>query len=521
MRFLRSCLGLAASLVPLACSMADLSTGGAGGLGGGAPFPLGDATVSFDTPGTLTLTTGATEALGVTAQPASGFSIGFSLIGNTFDASLDQTTVTADPSTGHASVELHAPSMASTFHVRASLLDADGKPGPSAERGVAVSEQGFGAVRVMPLYVGTRPVSTWTASVVAHATCKSLQGTLPAEPLGSLTATAALGSEPLIDNAPAGLPLAVVVRAEHFAWGCTDSAGPTAGDTIDVSVTVIDKLLDLSTASVSVGLTYTPDAPFAALLADMTGTLTDAFLPVGSKDGTVLLDAMEVLVPTASAATFTQRRMSKSWDALANQHFAALSPGIEERVQAWVAAGLVLQAPVIEAGVAAAGKPSHPSVKVVQFGDLDAITAGVVPGVFTWSAQPNDSVLLAGKLAWAPSRFAAAAALPAAQQDFPQATTVAAALTSAVDCQGLATALGSFGTCDVACVAQLCGVAVTARWNGASTMGPAGWVDIEASAAATVGDAAQPTALAGHWVGTFSDGTLAVMVNGDLTGTTP
>lgn len=519
MRFLLRCLGPAASLALgaslLACSVGD----GAGGTGVPSP-PTTHATVRFDATSTLTLAPGATQALVVVGDPAASYKVGFALLGDTFDAWLDAPSVDADPS-GHATVNLHAPSKASTFQVRASLLDDTGKPGPSAERGVAVSEQGFGSVRVTPIYSGSRPVTTWTASVVARSLCSDLATALPQEPPGALSATAAKGGQPVVDNAPVGPNLAVIVRADHFAWGCADSAGPMAGGTTDVSVTVIDTPLDLSTASLEVDLTYAPGATFTPLFADITAGLADAFIPVGSKDGAVVLNSMAALVPAGDAAAFAQHRIDKAWDAIAEQHFAALAPGLRQRAAAWVAAGLLLQTPAIAASVVAHGKPGHPDVHVTHFGDVDPVAAGVVPGAFKWSAQPNDSVLLVGDLTWAPSRFAAAAALLPAQQDFPMAVSVPDALVSAGACKALAMKLGSFATCDTACVEQLCGAALAARWNGALATGVTAKVGIKASAAATIGDAAQPKALTGHWVGKFSDGSVDAMVTGDLAATSP
>jgi hypothetical protein len=508
-------LGLASGLTQLACSASEE----AGSTGITPPPPTTDATVTFDATGTLTLAPGAIQALGVTGAPAASYQVGFALLGDTLDAWLDAATVQADAA-GHASVNLHAPSKAATFQVRASLLDDRGMPGPSAERGVAVSKQGFGSVRVTPVYGGARPVTTWTASVVARSTCMDLT-TLPAEAPGALVAAAPAGTLPVVDNAPVGPNLAVAVRAGHFAWGCADSAGPTAGGTVDVSVTVIDKPLDLSTASLTVELTYPPPTSFAPFLADITSTLGGAFLPIGSKDGSVVLNAMAALVPSTSAAAFTQSRIDKGWDAVAAQHFAALTPGLRQRVDAWVAAGLLLQTPAIEAGVLAVGKPDHPQVQVTRFGDVDPATAGVMPGPFTWKPQPDDSLLLVGDLGWAPSRFAAAAALAAAQADFPAAQTVPGALAAAAACKTLASKLGAFGTCDAGCVEQLCDAALASRWNAALAAGATGTVGIKASASATVGDAAQPTALTGHWVGAFSDGSVDATVMGDLAATSP
>jgi hypothetical protein len=448
--------------------------------------------------------------------------VSFTLVGQPFDAWLDETSTETDPSTGQASVHLHAPSQATTFHVRASLLDAAGAPGPSAERAVAVSKQGFGSVRVQPVYSGHRTVSQWTASVAAATRCKDLTATLPAEPAGALTATAPGPSEPLIANVPAGPNLAVVVRAGHFAWGCADSPGIVAGQQAVVSVTVVDKPLDLTGANVALGFTYDAEAALLApLLADAATLLGEAFIPGGSNDGSVVLNAMEALTPAANAAAFALERIDRSWDAIAAQHFAGLSPGLRPQLELWAAAGLAAESPSIAASLAAGPSPAEAAVTVTRFGSEDAAAAGVAPGaVFLWGAQPGDTVLLSGSLVWEPSRFAGAAALGPAQADVPAASSVADALGSLAACPDLAAALGPFGTCDVACVAELCGAAIAARFTGAlsasSAAGLAGSVNIKATGSATIDDNATATGVDGHFIGTFSEGAVTVTVDGDV-----
>lgn len=487
-------------------------------------MPLDDATVRFEEKGTLALATGETRAIAVLGEPAAPWRVGFALIGEPRGGYLEPAVVTAD-AMGRAVVDLHAPDEATTFHVRASLLDTDGAPGPSAERAVAVSAQGFGTVRVKPVYSGKRSITEWTASVVAVATCADLAPTLPEEPSGALTATSPAASAPLVEDAPVGPNLAVVVRAGHFAWGCTNTSALTAGATMDVSVTVIDKPLDLASANLAATFSWDP-AALLPLLADAGVLLGEAFLPSGSKVGSVMLNTMASLVPQASQGSFAAQRIDKSWDALAAQHFAALSPGLRQRFDLWTAAGLSMQSPSFAASLTAGAAPGEAALALTRFGDVDAAAAGVPMGAkLAWNAEPNDTVLLAGAFAWEPSRFAGAAALAAAQADVVGAASVPDALTTVADCEGLAGMLGGFTGCDVSCVEQLCVAALGARFavalNASKQAGTLGEISLKASADATVGDAAEPTHLSGHWIGSISDGVLAVTVDGDLTAAPP
>jgi hypothetical protein len=519
--WLGSGLALCGALASCSTSNEAPLTGGAGGQ---PPAPTDNATVRFDETGTLTLAPGEARQLGVVGAPAAPYRIAFSLLGAPLDGWVDPPEATADD-TGHAFVELHAPSHATTFHVRASLLDAQGAPGAGVERAVAVSELGFASIAVAPVYAGHRPVTTWTASVAAGTTCAELSKTLPAEPGGALTATAPAGGEPVVDNAPVGPALAVLVRAGHFAWGCADTMATAPGETSTVSVNVIDKPLDLAGVTLGALFDFSADAPLLVpLFADAALALGDAFLPSGGgKDGSVILNSMAALVPASAAATFSTQRIDKGWDALAIQHFASLTPTLRERLELWAAAGLALQSPSFEAQLAS-GNPA--TLLVTRFGDLDGPAVGAgAPVPLTWSPQPKDTVLLSAGLVWEPTRLAGNAALAAAQQDVPGAAGVPDALAVAGDCAGLGAALGGFGSCDAGCVAQLCAAALGARFGaalGASLKaGQVGAIGVQASADATVGDAAQPQSLAGQWIGEFSDGTPLVTVSGALTAPAP
>jgi hypothetical protein len=142
--------------------------------------------------------------------------------------------------------------------------------------------------------------------------------------------------------------------------------------------------------------------------------------------------------------------------------------------------------------------------------------------VFAWGSQTGDAVALSGTLAWSPTRFVGAAALGPAQQDLPSAGSLAEALASVAACPDLAAALGSFGTCDTACVSALCGAALAARLEGAlASADGAGSVQISATGNATTDDTAAATAVAGHFLGTMSDGAVMVSIAGDVQTTAP
>lgn len=511
--------GLAATLALPACSASEDNKF----TGGSSPTPPSSATLRFESPKTLALATGAVEEVAVLGEPAAAYQIAFALLGEPLDAWLDHAAVAAEPGTGRARVELHAPSKATTFRIRASLLDETGAPGASADRAVAVSEEGFGSVEVTPLYDGSRPITEWTASVAAGF-CKEIAPDLPQDPAGAIMTSAPPGSPLIIENAPVGPNLAVVARAGHFAWGCADTAALTPGGTVKVDVKVINKELDLSATTLEAMFRHDDDATALAPIHEKGGALlAETFVPMGSKVGSVVLNGMAALVPQVNMGTFASQRINKGWDSLAAMHFAAQSPGLRQQLELWIASGLVQQSPSFEGLLVPGDTPELGTLVMTKVGSVDAAAAGAPASApLTWKAeQTTDKVLMASSFSWQPSRFAGAAALGPAQLDFPSAASVADALTLSADCAGLASAMGAFGTCDVACVEQLCAAAIGARFGSAlaasQMTGQVATMSLQASPDAMVGDEAEPLSLAGHFLGDATDGQSTVTVTGDLT----
>ncbi len=486
------------------------------------PAPSG-AALSFDGTSTLTLAPGATHALSITATPAAAYSVRFTLLGDALDAFLDQSNVTADGG-GHAAVTLHAPSKAATFHVRATLVDEAGTAGPSAEIAVAVSADGFGVLSIQPTYLGHRQVDTWTATVVAGSSCAEVTPTLPEDPPGGLVASAPAGEAIAVSGAPVGPPLAVVVRAGHYAFGCTDASGLSSGGKLSVTVPVVDRPLDLSTAELSVKLSFAPDPDdYTALVADAAEALGEAFIPQGSKEGAVILNAMQAQVAASEVSDFTQQRIDGGWDAISTAHFAALDVPLRARCEAWAMAGMLLQDSSFVVKVSPGSGAGEGQVTVVRFGSMSAYAAGAsASGMFAWSAEADDSVQLGGGITFQPTRFAGASCLEPAQADVPAATSASDALATLADCPGLAAELGSFGSCGTACVEGLCRSAIADRWSRAvgssASAGKLGTLTVAAAASATAGDEAEPVSLSGHWLGKIDDGTQSATVTGEVDG---
>jgi hypothetical protein len=478
-----------------------------------------DATLEFDDEGTLELAPGEERAVAVIGSPPARYEVSFSLIGEAAGAWLDRTSVVADPS-GRASVTLHAPNLASTFRLRATIKD-----GPSAELGVSVSDKGFGTIRIVPDYAGTREATEWTGSVKAGTTCAEIAPTLPEEPEGALVATAP-ADEPGVEikSAPVGPNLAVAIRAGRAMWGCADVPDLAAGEVRDVTVTVKDGPIDLAATNLDLALTFEQDDTVGALFAGVAERMLDAFLPEGG-EAAALLDAMQLAAPVEQAGTFADHRLMMSWDGLAAAHLAGLPVPLRTVCQGWAAAALPAGPFEITARLAGiADVPGKAWTEVVSIGPVLAENAGVPSTAhqMSWTADPGDILRLTGAVYWVPSRFLGAAAWLGAQAELPGAASMGDALAGAALCGDLAATLVGYPECDAGCLAGLCAAGLAARWEAALDAVPmpglAGTVAISASGPGTVDQDAAPMGWSAEWLGKISDGENEATVQGTVEG---
>jgi hypothetical protein len=500
-----------AFLAPSACANTDEHRNH--GSGGGAGGEFDHLTITLSADHTIDLKPGELAPITATVSPPGVHAVGFALLGDASDAALERTAIKTDAS-GVARTTLHAPSQATTFQLRAAILDA-GTIDVTDTVAVAVSKNGFATLDLFPQYGGVRDVTIWTAQAVTRTSCAALAPTLPDLPPG-LDVSAMPNHALVLEDVPVGPPVAVVVRAGHFAWGCVDSPPLLPNKKTNLGVVVVDKPLDLAATRLDFSLDFAPDpADLTELAVDALGVVEDAVFQQ-SQDATFLLDQMQLL----AQGDFAGARQTYAWDSTTQQHLASRNVDLRSQVEAWAYAGLGVQPPSLRVRVTGSellADQLEAKVTVLALGTFSANEAGLAKVVTaTWLAQSDDVVALGGFVPWRPSALVSSATLVGAKAEYAGVTSVGQACGLVVDCTGLGMTLGGYPGCDGGCLATLCQDALSAAWSAAASASHANTAElsISISGSAKVDDVAAPSSVLGSWLGVLGDGFAQATVMG-------
>lgn len=505
------CLVAAFSLVPsVGCSVSGELANTGEPYGG----PVDDAEIRFEQEGILALAPGEEVDVSVVTDPAARYAVTFILSGNTLDASIASTRVVADDD-GRAMLRMRAPTRATAFLLAATI---DG--GASAVLEVAVSDQGFGRLEIVPSYGGERPVGTWQGGIVAGTTCDALAEVLPNDPEGSLSFSGAPGDPLEIDTAPVGPNLAVYVRAGHYMWGCTDTDDLEANGAEEVNVEVVNKPVDASKAALDLDLEFEPDptgwsealgATKAAMLAELTGP--DAHL--------LLLDAMESAASDPQG--FASASAGNSWAAALQSHFQSQTVDLGGTFAGFFDAGISTAPPQLIGRIDAVPEaPGFANFTLTSVGNASPADLNV-PEEYTISLETTtkDVAKFGGSVFFSVSRFAARAAEDEAVAQTAGSTNMIDVLAQEAVCDNLP--LTGYAACEGACLEQLCRDALAALWGRARAATDAagiGEILMQASGAAEYDDYAALTGFVGTWIGQVKQGNAAaVAVEGEALAT--
>ncbi len=462
------------------------------------------AAIAFDVPGGI-LAAEPNAIVKVTLSASTGVrSIALALDGAYGDGSLDRTSVAVVD--GHAEFMLRTPTTPATFAIQASAGSA------RARLDVSVSKDGFATVRVTPAYKGKRPVPIVAASTFLKAKCSDLT-TFPSKD-GAPLVVGTNGETLVIPKVPAGSSVAVAVRIAHYATGCVDVDALAPDAVRDVTVGLYDIPLVVSSIDLQARFTYDLSTQDRAALTSMLGSASTSALAAFFPDlePKRLLDAMADATSSPTEKNlFLTKRSQAGWDATASSWLTAHPPSMQTRAMGWLNAVIPKVPGDLHGHLTGTGQDKA-TFAPETIGGLDATTIATVKAPFTVVADTDDTLKLTGSVILWPSRLLTVAANVEAGGDFPPATTVPAALATAIDCAGFGAALASngyaFGTCDGACVTALCKKALSDRWELAAGTSEklAAKLDFQftASAATQFDDLAVPVSYTGSWLGQLS-----------------
>jgi hypothetical protein len=502
---------------------------GTGGTGGAA------LTLRFQED-ELTLGPGATAEVTVIAAPADPpQTIRFALIdgpgtvdmpGWVADASLDR--IEATTIAGVATVNLTAPSVPTTFELRALAS------GVSRNLPVTVRASGEANLVVRPSYAGGRPVTDWVTEVYAVDSCAVLEGNPPEGPNVIATSTVPFGDRISI-GVPVGMKLSVVLRAGHYAGGCSNVDAALEGQSNSVAVTVTNRpiQLDQSHATLNLGLAG-KDAELEAAMEPVIAAIRDAVRGTADDDVDALLDAMQ---EEASAGmicdSFGSASTANAWAEELRTALGTDSPSaIRDDLEAWLRAGfptLARDDAFVGTLSATPGVVDHALFTLTSVGGFAPSDAGFAGGFdATWTADAGDNVVIGTTLSFNPSALLVLGARAPARAAVSGASTVASALALHDSrCATVATTLTSSGqgpgqsctSCDLDCTRALCNRALSAiarRASSALASDPAE-LRVGATGAAEVGEQAELQTLEGSWIGMMNAANTASEIGGALT----
>lgn len=498
-------------------------TGGSGGGGGsGGSGGIVQATLNFTEPEPLSLDRMGSYTLVVQTIPPGSYTVRFALLpgpDSTLpgDAALSATDVATDLD-GRASVELTAPSAPTTFVVRASLGN-----GAFATREVTVEKTGRANLRVERVYENTlRPVTRWFATAVPNQPPNQPCTMVPDGPFDDNLDWTEGPPDPetIVEllNVRADTQLVVVVRIEHFAWGCATIPGVVEGvdNHVRVAVTNVPIQLVESEVSVSLDLSTFQEAFQIAMEPAITATLAE--LDAGGDDVSALLDRMEA-ESDSDATAFGAARTSGGWDAVVS---TAVGTGASTALRAplgrWIRAGLANTSGGRFIGTlgAVAGDDAEAArltLQTVAGQPPDALGVSADNDATWYSSSPEDDVFFGTTLALDPSVLLLTGALAPARTEVTGADTVAEALASLLSCDTVATELVSHGTaaqvsfsgCNQSCTRALCESALATLVSELEERdeSEASSLQIAASTVASVGANAELAGFDGTWVGSL------------------
>jgi hypothetical protein len=526
-----------------ACSAASAESAGGSDDGGGGTSGTGGSagatlTLTFQHLQPLELEPSVTQELVVTMTPVSPPQmVHFQLIdgpgtdngpGSVADAALDATEAMTNAQ-GQARVRLTAPSIPTTFEVRA-LIDP-----VQARLSVVVGAQNSEALTVEAMYAGERTITEWIAEVYFDRTCSDLYGNPPEGPNPDMMVPFPAGDDVfVIEEVPVGRKLAVALRAEHFAGGCSGIDAVVEGQSNSVLVTVTNRpvQLDESDVALRLGLAGREDL-LASAMESVIEAARAAALGEADSDTAALLDVMdEAALAGPLGSRFANARVSSRWDIeLETALGTEGATSIRDDLGGWLTASvpsLAREDAILGRITAYTTVMDGANLVFETVSGFAARDAGFPASVAaTWTADAHDNVSLGATILFNPAAWLVLSAQDSATSDEPDASSVGEALAlRGARCDAVTEVLTTHGQrvgescvgCDVTCTRLLCEQGLELLVNRAANAlaDEQAELRLAATGAAEVGSQAELRALDGSWVGALDAANRSSELAGDL-----
>ncbi len=481
---------------------------------GDGDAPPANSSIEFSPSDTLTLGPGETAQLSVIVEPARRQSVSFEILGEfsgaseggsaRFDGFLLQGVARVG-SDGRATTELKAPSQPATFVVRASLSD-----GTEARRAVSVSSQGYGSLRVVPVYAGSRKIDKWIASARAGVTCEQLEGFFTDGPLSAQGA-----KDATVEDVPSGPPIAVTLRGDELVSGCTTYTNLGPDQEAEVKVTVTDRPLNISegTLELSLSVESTTDE-FALHLEQAIEVGVTSLLGAGGDDAEALLLWMAETVDASEKSDFQEAVAEFALREVVAQSWKGKQPLSDTLRSVLSTAANTIPGEDTFLGELELSAGSATFYLSSAAGIPTALSGFFGGAVWKVSAESLDEVVMSGSLTYEPLRWLFAIAN--VQKDIADmhSTDVhsdrpGTKLKEAARCADLASAIvaavdgATHSDCAEACLVAVCEGAVLGAWDRVNGAGNDLLTSlmIGVSGNALVSGKARIQSLDGSWVG--------------------
>jgi hypothetical protein len=454
---------------------------------------------------------GDVASLVVTTSPPAAHTVRFAFLGTPLDAVLSDTSHDTDPDTGTTAITLTAPSTPTSFSVRATSPGA-----PTVTLDLAVEETNMVSLPIKPSYPGERVLSGYVASATPGIACTDLAAGSPPDD-GPIQAPST-DMFPIYLDVPTGVKLAVMLRAQKFAWGCTTLNGASEGMRDDLEVVMANVPMKLESSNVRFELDLDSFEDFDQALSGPASDVANTLLGSASDDVGALLDAMGA--EASDAGAFADARSARNWD---DELRGALGSNagvvLRDPLGRWIQAGLAsLPTSGGLTGTLTGSMAGPPSVALEEvFGSSASASGFMRSGTASWEVGADDRVVLGMSLAVDPTTFLLAEALAPASAEVEGAPSLTVALSESVPCSTVASALVAAGVaknesikdCNAECTEQLCVDAVQTLMGPALDADAPKWtLDVALTASGTVGADAQLASFSGRWLGrlTTADG---------------